>query len=97
LARRWQQAAILPIDQLILLLAQDLFDNPADLALSHKFAVVLRRIAVENPEYRLPEFVEELAEIARNQRRFLGFDEDTMGFEPPPGQVTVATIHRARA
>ncbi|MCL4303519.1 MAG: ATP-dependent helicase [Anaerolineae bacterium] len=96
LVRRWQQAAILPIDQLILLLAQDLFDNPADLALSHKFAVVLRRIAAEHPDYRLPEFVEELAEIARNQRRFLGFDEDLVGFEPPPGKVTVATMHRAK-
>ncbi|MBE7550286.1 MAG: ATP-dependent helicase [Anaerolineales bacterium] len=96
LVRRWQQAAILPIDQLILLLAQDLFDNPADLALAHKFAVVLRRIAAEHPDYRLPEFVEELAEIARNQRRFLGFDEDLVGFEPPSGKVTVATMHRAK-
>jgi DNA helicase-2/ATP-dependent DNA helicase PcrA len=96
LVRRWQQAAILPIDQLILLLAQDLFDNPADLALAHKFAVVLRRIAAEHPAYRLPQFVEELAEIARNQRRFLGFDEEQVGFEPPQGQVTVATIHRAK-
>ena len=86
----------MPIDQLILVLAQDLFDNPADLALSHKFAVVLRRIATEHPDYRLPEFVEELAEIARNQRRFLGFDEDMVGFEPPPGKVTVATMHRAK-
>lgn len=96
LIRRWQQAAILPIDQLILLLAQDLFDSPADLALAHKFAVVLRRIATEHPDYRLPEFVEELAEIARNQRRFLGFDEDMLGFEPPAGKVTVATMHRAK-
>ncbi|HXV41894.1 MAG TPA: ATP-dependent helicase, partial [Anaerolineae bacterium] len=96
LVRRWQEAAILPIDQLVLLLAQDLFDNPADLALSHKFAVILRRIASEHSDYRLPEFVEELAEIARNQRRFLGFDEDMTGFEPPAGKVTVATIHRAK-
>jgi DNA helicase-2/ATP-dependent DNA helicase PcrA len=81
---------------LILLLAQDLFDNPADLALSHKFAVVLRRMATEYPTYRLPEFVEVLAEVARNQRRFLGFDEDSLGFEPPPGKVTVSTMHRAK-
>jgi DNA helicase-2/ATP-dependent DNA helicase PcrA len=94
--QRWQQAAILPIDQLVLLLAQDLFDSPADLALAHKFAVVLRRIAAEHHDYRLPEFVEELAEIARNQRRFLGFDEDLGGFEPPAGKVTVATMHRAK-
>jgi DNA helicase-2/ATP-dependent DNA helicase PcrA len=96
LVRRWQAAAILPIDQLILLLAQDLFDNPADLALAHKFAVVLRRMATEYPSYRLPEFVETLAEVARNQRRFLGFDEDSLGFEPPPGKVTVSTMHRAK-
>ena len=81
--RRWQEAASLPIDQLILLLAQDLFDSPADLALSHKFAVLLRRRAADHPQDRLPQFVEELAEIARNQRRFLGFDEDMSGFEPP--------------
>ncbi|MCB9077079.1 MAG: ATP-dependent helicase [Anaerolineaceae bacterium] len=96
LLRRWQDAAILPIDQLILVLAQDLFDNPADLALAHKFAVVLRRTASDQPGYRLPQFVEELAEIARNQRRFLGFDEDSVGFEPPQGKVTVSTMHRAK-
>jgi DNA helicase-2/ATP-dependent DNA helicase PcrA len=79
-----------------LLLAQDLFDNAADLALAHKFAVVLRRTAADHPDYRLPEFVEELAEIARNQRRFLGFDEELTGFEPPPGKVTVSTMHRAK-
>jgi DNA helicase II / ATP-dependent DNA helicase PcrA len=96
LIRRWQEAAGLPIDQLILLLAQDLFDNPAELALSHKFAVALRRVALDHPGYRLPQFVEELAEIARNQRRFLGFDEDALGFEPPAGKVTVSTMHRAK-
>jgi DNA helicase-2/ATP-dependent DNA helicase PcrA len=96
LVRRWQEAAILPIDQLLLLLAQDLFDNPAELALTHKFAVVLRRLATENPTYRLPDFVEALAEVARNQRRFLGFDEDAVGFEPPPFKVTVSTMHRAK-
>ncbi|MEM7343809.1 MAG: ATP-dependent helicase, partial [Chloroflexota bacterium] len=56
LVRRWQEAAILPIDQLILLLAQDLFDKPAELALAHKFAVLLRRTGIEQPHYRLPEF-----------------------------------------
>ncbi len=96
LVRRWQAAAILPIDQLILLLAQDLFDKQADLALAHKFAVVLRRMSTEYPDYRLPDFVEALAEIARNQRRFLGFDEDSLGFEPPAGKVTVSTMHRAK-
>jgi DNA helicase-2/ATP-dependent DNA helicase PcrA len=96
LVRRWQEAAELPVDQLILLLAHDLFTSPADLALSHRFAILLRQSAVENPGYRLPQFVEVLAEIARNQRRFIGFDDESSGFEPPPDKVTVATMHRAK-
>jgi DNA helicase-2/ATP-dependent DNA helicase PcrA len=57
---------------------------------------VLRRTAADRPGFRLPQFVEELAEIARNQRRFLGFDEESVGFEPPKGKVTVSTMHRAK-
>lgn len=99
--RRWHQAAAesVPIDQLILLLAQDLFTattSAADLALAHKFAVVMRRDSRDNPDWRLPQFTAQLAEIARNERRFLGFDEEDLGFEPPPGQVTVATMHKAK-
>ncbi|MFQ5613920.1 MAG: ATP-dependent helicase, partial [Anaerolineae bacterium] len=101
MVQRWHQAAAqsVPIDQLILLLAQDLFTDsasPADLALAHKFAVVLRQEGRQNPDWRLPQFTETLAEIARNQRRFLGFDEEDVGFEPPPGKVTVATMHKAK-
>ena len=36
--------------------------------------------------------------IARNERRFLGFHEDEMGFDPDsyPGKVVVATMHKAK-
>ncbi len=94
--QRWQQAAMLPIDQLVLLLAQDLFETAPDLALSHKFALMLRQKSLENPKNRLADFAELLAEIARNQRRFMGFDEESLGFDPPKGKVTVSTMHRAK-
>ena len=96
LVRRWQAAAALPVDQLILTLAQDLFVEPTDLALAHKLAVELRHRQILNTNWRLPELTEELAVIARNQRRFLGFSDTDAGFEPPPGMVTVATMHRAK-
>ncbi|HEY83495.1 MAG TPA: ATP-dependent helicase [Chloroflexi bacterium] len=96
LVQVWHAAAILPIDQLLLRLGQDLFDQPSDLALTHKFALVLRQAAREHPDWRLPHFIEELSQIARNQRRFIGFEEEDIGFEPPPGKVTVATMHRAK-
>jgi len=96
IVRRWEKASDLPIDQLILTLAQDLFSEPQDLALAHKFAVLLRGVQDEHPDWRLPQLVQELTIIARNQRRFLGFDQEDTGFEPPEGKVTVATMHKAK-
>ena len=93
---RWQGATVLPVDQLLLTVAQDLFIDPGELALSHKLAVMLRLRSDNNPEWRLAELTAELAEIARNQRRFLGFAEQDTGFEPEPGVVTISTLHRAK-
>jgi DNA helicase-2/ATP-dependent DNA helicase PcrA len=98
LVRRWQGATLLPIDQLILTLAQDLFHEPADLAVAHKLAVVLRQASESHPDWRLPELTQELAVVARNERRFLGFSDDDTGFDPErhKGKVVVATIHKAK-
>lgn len=95
-AQRWHRAAALPIDQLVLTLAADLFQEPSELALAHKLALLLRDVAEAHPGYRLTELVEELGVIARNERRFLGFDVEDTGFEPPRGVVTVATMHKAK-
>lgn len=96
--RRWQESAELPIDQLVLTLAQDLFRESADLAIAHKIALVLRRFADNHPESRLPELAQELAKIARNERKFLGFTEEDVGFNPEAhkGKVVVATMHKAK-
>ncbi len=94
--RRWLQAVSLPVDQLVLTVAQDIFTEPADIALAHKVAVLLHGIAVAHPDWRLPQFVEELRVISGNQRRFIGFDDAEKGYEPRPGVVTVATMHAAK-
>ena len=94
--QRWQEASELPIDQLVLTLAQDIFTEARDLALAHKLAVLLRGAQDQHPEWRTSDLVEELIIIARNQRRFLGFAQDDIGFEPPEGKVTVATMHKAK-
>lgn len=97
-ARRWQGTTQLPIDQIVLTLAQDLFYEPVDLAVAHKLAVILGRAAEAHPDWRLPELTEELAVVARNERRFLGFSEDDTGFDPEQhkGEVIVATVHKAK-
>jgi DNA helicase-2/ATP-dependent DNA helicase PcrA len=57
---------------------------------------VLREVSRAHPSYRLSELVEELGVIAKNERRFIGFDREDTGFEPPAGEVTVTTMHKAK-
>jgi DNA helicase-2/ATP-dependent DNA helicase PcrA len=96
--QRWLNAVTLPIDQLILTLAQDVFTAPADLALAHKLALVLRKAAEDHHNWRLPELTAELTLIAKNERRFIGFSEDDSGFDPERhrGKVVVTTMHKAK-
>ncbi len=98
MVRRWHEAVILPIDQLILILAGDLFAAEADLAIAHSIAVLLRQRDDLHPDWRLPQYTEELAAIARNERRFLGVSDADLGFDPDAhkGKVTVATMHAAK-
>jgi DNA helicase-2/ATP-dependent DNA helicase PcrA len=94
--QRWSHAAVLPVDELLLTVGNDLFTEPADLAVTHRLAVLLARLAAENPNWRLPDLVGELENIAQNRRRLLGFTEDSQGYTAKPGVVTVATMHAAK-
>jgi DNA helicase-2/ATP-dependent DNA helicase PcrA len=96
--QRWHRAVVLPIDQLILTIAADIFSNPEDLALAQRMAFVLRRSQDINPEWRLPELLSELESVARNERRFLGLSQEELGFDPEQykGSVVVSTVHKAK-
>lgn len=95
---RWQQAVELPIDQLILTIAGDIFREPADVATAYSIAVHMRSFAGSNSESRLPECVDELREIAMNKRKFTGLGDDDEQFDPSryPGQAVVMTLHSAK-
>ena len=95
---RWQGTTTLPVDQMLLTLAQDLFTTPSDLALMHKLALVLQKVSDDHADWRLPDLNGELGLIARNERRFLGFSEDDSGFDPShhAGKVVVTTMHKAK-
>lgn len=98
LVQRWLGTAVLPVDQAVLTLSQDLFLEPTDLAIAHKLALILKQASEANPGWRLPELTEELAVVARNERRFLGFSPEDTGFNPDvhKGKVLVATVHKAK-
>jgi DNA helicase-2/ATP-dependent DNA helicase PcrA len=96
--QRWLNSVTLPIDQLVLTLAQDVFSEISDLALAHKLALVLRQVAEDHNDWRLPELTSELTLIAKNERRFIGFSDDDSGFDPERhrGKVVVTTMHKAK-
>jgi len=98
--QQWHRAAILPIDQLILTLAQDLFHEASELALAHKLAVVLGESAAQpdHADWRLPQLAEELRKIASNERKFIGLSGEDTGFDPDAykGKVVVTTFHKAK-
>lgn len=98
LSQRWHGAVLLPVDQLLLTLAQDLFREVVDLAVAQKLANILARESEAHPDSRLPDLAEELRVVAHNERRFLGFADDDLGFDPDrhKGKVVVATIHKAK-
>lgn len=98
-AQRWQRAVLLPVDQLMLTLAQDLFAAPQELALAHQLALALREYAADNPDWRLPELAAELHQIAtKPHRRFARLTDEDNAFRPDDhaGEVVVATMHRAK-
>ena len=89
---------MLPVDQLILTLSQDLFRAAEDLALAYKLASILRRVQDVNPDWDLGALSDELGVIAKNERRFIGFSPEDLGFDPQEhkGKVVVATVHKAK-
>ncbi|MFM8320511.1 MAG: ATP-dependent helicase [Chloroflexota bacterium] len=98
LVQRWQGATLLPVDQMVLSLAQDLLSEPSELALAHKLAVLLRQAGQQHPTWRLPELGSELDVIVKQERKFLGMSSDDNGFDPEryKGTVVVSTMHRAK-
>jgi DNA helicase II / ATP-dependent DNA helicase PcrA len=98
LLERWLQSVILPIDQSVLTISQELFNKPADLALSHHFAVFLESLQRNNSDWELPQFAAELRSIASANRKFEGYSDEDTGFDPEAyqGKVIVSTMHKAK-
>ena len=98
LVRRWQAATTLPTDQLLLTIGHDLFEQPVDIAVTHKLAALIRGVGENHPDWRLPELNAELVTIAKNERKFIGFADSDTGFDPDAhrGKVVIITNHKAK-
>jgi DNA helicase-2/ATP-dependent DNA helicase PcrA len=95
-AAEWLRASLLPVDQLVLAIAQQLFSADAELAIAHSLAASLRRYMLTHPQAQLADAARELGAIAENRRRYPSNFLADAGFQPAPGQVTVTTMHKAK-
>lgn len=93
--RHWMRALTLPVDQLVMTIAQDLFSE-TKLATAQKLASYLRSRAEQNVDWRLPELARELELVAAGRSAFIGLSDEEYGFEPVPGKITLTTMHRAK-
>jgi len=94
---KWQGAALLPIDQLILTLSVDLFHTSEELSISHKIAAFQKQLATQHPDWELPALLDELKSLARNERRFFSISEENQ-FNPDDhkGKVVITTAHKSK-
>lgn len=89
---------MLPVDQLILTVGQELFHNPYDLAVTYALAAAMRRETELDPSVRLADVIGRVEEITQNRRPIYGVGGEDAEFDPDkhPGMVTVSTMHRAK-
>ena len=99
LVARWVRASALPVDQLILTMAQDLYagrDDVASLAICHTMAGGLRATSQMHPDWHLDDFAIELRDVARNRRALAGLSLADAGYVPQPGHIVVTTMHKSK-
>ncbi|NLB72136.1 MAG: ATP-dependent helicase [Chloroflexi bacterium] len=95
---RWHRAAILPLDQLILVIAQDLVLQSSEIALIHKLSGLINTLSQNNPHWSVLDLLQQLIDISKNDRAFGTFSPKNDGFNPElyKGQVVIATMHKSK-
>ena len=97
IVNKWQKAALLPIDQLILTLSGDLFHTAEELSISHKIAAFQKQLSTQHPDWDLPALLDELKSLAMNERRFFSIsDENQFNPEDHKGKVVITTAHKSK-
>lgn len=98
--RRLFELRTLPIDDLTLTLADELFAGSevreADLAIAYQIASLLRQWRETQPEWRLPELTAQLYQAVAGQRSLGVIRPNDLGYDPVPGRITLSTQHSAK-
>ena len=96
--KRWHAAIILPMDQLVLVIAQDLVLDNSELAMIHKLSGFIKTLLENNPAWSEMQIMQELKGISTNNRGFSNFSKMAESVDPDNyrGKVIVATAHKSK-
>jgi DNA helicase-2/ATP-dependent DNA helicase PcrA len=94
--RTWLPQALIPADELVVILAGDLGLTGEELTIAHHLAARTRRLLQDHPAFGLPDAVQHLNEELQAMGKFSDTIYDRKGFRPMPGVVYVATCHAAK-
>lgn len=94
----WQEAAQLPIDQMLLVIGSGLHQEAIELATVHKLSLLARHLQENKPEMNVHDLIMELKKLAMNERKFAAYDNDGEAFNPEQhrGEIVVSTVHKAK-
>jgi DNA helicase II / ATP-dependent DNA helicase PcrA len=93
---RWLPQALIPADELVVILAGDLLLAGEELSIAHHLAVRTRVLLQAHPAFGLPDAVQHLHEELQAMGKFSDTVYDRKGFKPLPGIVYVTTCHSAK-
>lgn len=92
----------LPVDDLTLALGDELFARgvdtirEGDLAIAYQIAILLANWRDHRPDWRLPDLVVQLKDVAEGRRALNVSSGSDIGFDPKPGRITLSTQHKAK-
>lgn len=95
-ARRWLEMSHLPIDELVLQLASELNLEENEREMANSLSALVSYHLRQHPEHGIHEVAGEIENMKSYLRYMAGVLQDSKGFTPRPGAVTVSTYHKAK-
>ena len=98
LARKWLESRCLRIDQLVLLIAQDIFVDPVDLSIANRLARAVLRVTQSDPTLTFDDMAQQIIEAAERPEVSSSPGGEEADFDPNlyRGKIVVTTYHKSK-
>lgn len=87
---------LIPLEKLVLYIAEKLNFSREERAIAQKVAGDARYLMIHDPSWKLSDLAAELLSTKNMFSYFSGVVWDLKGYEPEPGTVTVSTYHKSK-